>query len=220
MKKKINGGISNMNNNNNNNNINSNITEEYSLPKLLYAYDALEPYYDQQTLEIHYTKHHAGYVNGLNNALAKLKEARENGNYALIKHWERELAFHGAGHTLHSLFWENLRPGKADNKPTGKILKALEGAFGSWENFTAQFKAAAIAVEGSGWGMLAKDSTGKLQILTIENHQKLFLPGMVPLLVCDVWEHAYYLKYQNKRGEWLDNFFKLIDWDDVAERLI
>lgn len=201
----------------------ANINEGYSLPKLPYAYDALEPYYDKQTLEIHHTKHHAGYVNGLNNALVKLKEARESNNFTLIKHWERELAFHGAGHALHSFFWKNMRPGKENNKPTGKMLKAIEESFGSWELFLAQFKAATLNIEGSGWGMLVQEqeenSGNKLHILTVENHQKLLVPGVIPLLVCDVWEHAYYLKYQNKRAEWIDNFVKLINWDDVAKRM-
>lgn len=194
------------------------MTEQFVLPKLPYAYDALEPYYDQQTVEIHHTKHHAGYVTGLNNAVAKLGEARESSNLTLVKHWERELAFHGAGHALHCLFWENMHPGKEDNKATGELLAALEKSFGSWEKFIAQFKAATVAVEGSGWGVLAADGHGHLHIFQVEKHQDCFVPGLTPLLVCDVWEHAYYLKYQNRRAEWVDNFVKLINWEDVASR--
>ncbi len=191
---------------------------EFTLPKLPYAYDALEPYYDKETLEIHHTKHHAGYVKGLNNAMAKLAESREIGDYSLIKHWEREQAFHGAGHLLHSLFWENMRPGSEGNKASGDLLTAIEKNFGSWDAFVAQFKAATAAVEGSGWGVLAKCPHGSLHIMSVENHQKVFVPGFKPIMVCDVWEHAYYLKYQNKRGEWIDNFMKLINWDKVAEK--
>ena len=191
---------------------------EFELKKLPYAYDALEPYYDKETLEIHHGKHHAGYVKGLNNAMKKLAEARETGDYSLIKHWEREQAFHGAGHFLHSLFWENMGPGTEDNKASGELLEAIEKNFGSWEAFEKQFKAATAAVEGSGWGVLASCPHGSLHIFAVENHQKVLVPGLEPIMVCDVWEHAYYLKYQNKRGEWIDNFFKLINWNKVAEK--
>jgi superoxide dismutase, Fe-Mn family len=193
---------------------------EYTLPQLPYDYDELEPFYDKETLEIHHTKHHAGYVKGLNNALTKLSEARESGDLTLIKHWERELAFHGAGHTLHSLFWENMRRIQEDNKPEGNLLQAINDSFGSFEAFTNHFISATSGVEGSGWGVLAKNSEGKLRIFAVENHQKVFIPGFVPILVCDVWEHAYYLKYQNKRKEWVQNFMKLINWKKVSERFV
>tara|TARA_Y100000310_G_scaffold42264_2_gene39558 strand:- start:167 stop:754 length:588 start_codon:yes stop_codon:yes gene_type:complete len=190
----------------------------YELPKLDYEYGALEPYYDKETLEIHHTKHHAGYVKGLNNAEEKLKQARESGDNSLVKHWERELAFHGAGHILHSLFWKNMRSGKEDNKPEGKLLEAIEAQFKSYETFEAQFKSATSSVEGSGWGALAVDEQNNLKVFAIENHQKSFIPGYKILLVCDVWEHAYYLKYQNKRPEWIDNFMKIVDWEQVSVR--
>jgi superoxide dismutase, Fe-Mn family len=192
--------------------------EEFTLPELGYAYDALEPFYDKETLTLHHTKHHAGYVKSLNNAMQKLHEIRETGDTSVIKHWEKEMAFFGAGHWLHTMFWENMRPGKEDNKAEGAILEALEKSFGSWDKFLLQFKAATAAVEGSGWGVLAKDPKGGLHIFSVENHHKVWVPGLVPILVCDVWEHAYYLKYQNRRGEWIDNFVKLINWDDVAKR--
>ena len=185
--------------------------KEFTLPELPYAYDALEPHYDKETVTIHHDKHHAGYVKGLNNAMKKLAEARETSDYSLIKHWEREQAFHGAGHHLHTLFWENMRPGKEDNKASGELLEAIEKNFGSWEAFEKQFKAATAAVEGSGWGVLATCPDGSF-------HQKVLVPGLQPIMVCDVWEHAYYLKYQNKRGEWIDNFWKICNWDNVAEK--
>ncbi len=191
---------------------------EYKLPELSYGYDALEPYYDKETLELHHTKHHAGYVAGLNNAVAKLEEARESGDYSLVKHWEKELAFHGAGHYLHSLFWENLRPGSEENKATGAVSEAIEEAFGSFDKFKEQFLKVTLAVEGSGWGVLARGPDEDLKIFSVENHQKVFIPGYKILLVCDVWEHAYYLKYQNRRAEWIDNFFKIVNWEEVEKR--
>jgi len=192
--------------------------EQIKLPELPYAYNALEPYYDAQTIEIHHSKHHAGYVSGLNNAFQQLQQARESRDYTLVKHWEREFAFHGSGHKLHTLFWKNMRPGDENNKAKGILLTQIENNFESWDKFVEQFKAATVSVEGSGWGVLAKCHHGKLHILALENHQNHLVPGMIPLLVCDVWEHAYYLKYQNRRAEWVDNFMKLIDWNEVTRR--
>ena len=191
---------------------------EFTLPELPYAYDALEPHYDKETLEIHHSKHHAGYVKGLNNAMAKLAAARESGDYSLIKHWEREQAFHGAGHLLHSMFWENMRPGSEDNKASGELLTAIEQWFGSWDAFVAQFTAATCAVEGSGWGVLAACPHGSLHIFAVEHHQKVWVQGLRPIMVCDVWEHSYYLKWQNRRKDYVENFFNIINWDEVSKR--
>ncbi len=191
----------------------------HELPPLPYDYNALEPHIDEQTMRLHHDKHHLGYVNGLNNAEAKLAEAREKGEYALVKHWEREAAFHGAGHFLHCIFWENMGP-KAGGKPSGKLADAINSKFGSYEKFLAHFKAAGAAVEGSGWVLLVKNTmTNALEILTAEKHQDLTQWVVTPLLVCDVWEHAYYLKYQNNRGSYLEAFCNVINWDDVAKRL-
>jgi len=193
---------------------------EYVLPPLPYDYSALEPYYDEETVRLHHDKHHAGYVAGLNAALKKLAEARASGDFAAIKHLSREVAFHGSGHLLHTLFWSNMKPG-GGGKPTGKLLDAIEGSFGSFDAFIAQFKAATKAVEGSGWGVLAQEmASGKLFVLTAEKHQNLTTWGAKPILVCDVWEHAYYLKYKNDRGAFVDAFCEhLVNWDDVAKRL-
>ena len=191
----------------------------YELPKLEYEYDALEPYYDKETVELHHSKHHAGYVAGLNNAVTKLEEARNSGDYSLVKHWEKELAFHGAGHALHTLFWENLMPGSEENKPAGAIFEAIEETFGSFDKFREEFSKVTLAVEGSGWGVLAKGPDGDLKIFSVENHQKVFIPGYKILLVCDVWEHAYYLKYQDRRADWIKNFFKILNWDALEKRL-
>jgi len=193
----------------------------HELPPLPYAYDALEPYIDEQTMRLHHDVHHNGYVKGLNNAEAKLAAARAEGDFALIKHWEREAAFHGSGHILHSLFWLNMAPAGngGGGVPSGSLATQIEQDFGSFEAFKAQFVAASTAVEGSGWGILAWQPAGKrLVILTAEKHQNLTQWGVTPLLVLDVWEHAYYLKYQNRRGEYVKNFFHIINWADVAER--
>lgn len=190
----------------------------HELPPLDYAYNALEPHIDEQTMKLHHDIHHAAYVKGLNTAEAKLAEAREKGDFALVKHWSRELAFHGAGHFLHCVFWKNMGPG-GGGKPGGKLLQQIERDFSSFENFVAQFKAAAAAVEGSGWALLVKnEAVHKLEILTAEKHQNLSQWVTTPILALDVWEHAYYLKYQNRRPEYVEAFFKVINWGDVERR--
>lgn len=190
----------------------------HELPPLDYPYNALEPHIDAETMRLHHDLHHGAYVAGLNNAEAKLAEARETNNYALVKHWARELAFHGAGHFLHCVFWKNMSP-KGGGKPEGALLVQLEKDFQKYENFVAQFKAAATAVEGSGWALLVKNHVvQKLEILTAEKHQNLTQWVVEPLLVLDVWEHAYYLKYQNKRAAYVDAFMNVINWKDIAAR--
>ena len=155
---------------------------------------------------------------GLNNAETKLAEAREKKDFALVKHWERELAFHGAGHFLHVIFWENIGP-NCGGEPSGKLADAIVSKFGSYETFLAQFKAAGTAVEGSGWVLLVKNIvTKQLEILTAEKHQNLSQWVTTPILACDVWEHAYYLKYQNNRAAYLEAFIKVINWNNVSER--
>jgi Fe-Mn family superoxide dismutase len=192
----------------------------HELAPLPYAYDALEPYIDEQTMHLHHDIHHKAYVDGLNNAEAKLADARKSGDFALVKHWSREAAFHGSGHLLHSIFWPNMiAASMAKPAPDGDLAKAIDRDFGGFDAFKAQFTAASIAVEGSGWGILAyRPADGSLVILTAEKHQNLTQWGVVPLLVLDVWEHAYYLKYQNRRAEYVKNFFNIINWDDVAAR--
>ncbi len=191
---------------------------KYQLPELPYAYNALEPYYDEQTVKLHHDAHHKSYVDGLNNAVAKLAEAREKGDFSLVKHWERELAFHGSGHILHTLFWEGMKP-DGGGPATGKIAELIDRDFGGFEDFKKQFSAAAVAVEGSGWALLCcNPAFGKLEILTAEKHQDLTIWGVVPILALDVWEHAYYLKYQNKRAAWVEAWWNLVDWDGVNGR--
>jgi Fe-Mn family superoxide dismutase len=190
----------------------------YSLPELPYAYNALEPHYDEQTVRIHHDMHHKAYVDGLNNALSKLAQARDNADYALIKHWEKELAFQGSGHVLHTLFWENMTPQGSDS-PSGNLLQQIEQDFGGFEAFQKQFSAAAGAVEGSGWAVLGwQPQLGQLLITQVEKHQDLTVWGIVPLLILDVWEHAYYLKYQNRRAEWIKAWWNIVNWEVVAQR--
>jgi Fe-Mn family superoxide dismutase len=190
----------------------------HELPPLPYDYAALEPHIDEQTMKLHHDKHHLAYVNGLNNAEAKLAEARQKNDFSLVKHWEREAAFHGAGHFLHCIFWENMTP-NGGGEPSGALADAIKKSFGGFAQFMGQFKAAGTAVEGSGWVLLVKNNmTSNLDILTAEKHQDLSQWVVTPLLVCDVWEHAYYLKYQNNRAAYLEGFTNLINWKDVAKR--
>lgn len=191
---------------------------EYKLPPLPYDYDALEPLYEEQTLRIHHDKHHAGYVRGLNSTLEQLGQARKNGDYSSIKALSRNLAFHGSGHVLHALFWNSMSPDKPEMPDS--LSKAMTKSFGSVDAAKKQFAAATKAVEASGWGVLAYEPMADtLLFFQAEKHQNLTMWNVTPLLVCDVWEHAYYLQYANNRGEWVDNFFKMANWPFAAKRL-
>lgn len=196
---------------------------EYALPALPYAHDALEPHLDAQTMEIHHSKHHAGYVKGLNTALAKLAEIRAGaGDASLIKHWSRELSFHGAGHVNHSIFWVTMAPTSSGggSEPTGTLAEAINRDFGSFTAFSTHFQAAANAVEGSGWAWLVHEPTAdRLLVLQGEKQQDMMLTGSTPLLGVDVWEHAYYLRYQNKRADYVKAFMNVINWSRVSRHL-
>jgi Fe-Mn family superoxide dismutase len=191
---------------------------QYKLPPLPYGYDSLAPLYEERTLRIHHDKHHAAYVNGLNATLAKLTAARNSGDFEAITALSRNLAFHGSGHVMHCLFWHSMTPGGAEAPDS--LAASMKESFGSVEAAKKQFAAATKAVEGGGWGVLAYEPiAGRLVILQSEKHQDLTIWGAVPLLVCDVWEHAYYLQYANDRASWVDNFLKLADWTFAAKRL-
>lgn len=191
---------------------------KHTLPPLPYAYDALEPYIDEETMRLHHDNHHKSYVEGLNKAEIELKKARENNNFALIKHWERELAFNGAGHYLHTIFWNNMIP---TSKIEGPILKEIDKSFGSFDNFKKQFSAAAEKVEGSGWAALVwSPRARRLEILQFEKHQNLSQQDIIPLLVLDVWEHAYYLKYKDKRKNYIDAWWNIVNWENVNKRYL
>jgi len=194
--------------------------EEYKLPDLPYAYNALEPYIDEATMKLHHDKHHAAYVNGFNAALKKLEEARAKGDFASVQALSKLAAFHGSGHVMHSIFWEVMCPKEKSAEPkSGALSDAITASFGSLEAFKKHFSEAAKAVEGSGWAVLAYEPIGKrLLVLQAENHQKLTVQGSVPLLVLDVWEHAYYLKYQNNRGSYVDAWWNVVNWAEVEKR--
>ncbi|MDO8340030.1 MAG: superoxide dismutase [Candidatus Burarchaeum sp.] len=191
----------------------------YVLPDLPYAYNALEPYMDEATVRLHHDKHHAAYVAGANSALAKLDDARKSGNFDSIRALSTALSFHASGHALHSLFWTVMCPHSESKEPTsGAFLEQVNKDFGSLELLKKQLSAASKAVEGSGWGMLAWEPMAKkLIVLQVENHQKLMVQGAVPMFVLDVWEHAYYIKYQNKRADYVDNFWNIVKWREVEK---
>lgn len=195
-----------------------NANGEYELPPLPYAYDALEPYIDETTMRLHHDKHHAGYVKGLNKAHKKVIESLDSSDFSLIKHWERELAFHGAGHFLHSIFWKNMGP--TQSKPSKTLQQYINKSFGSFDRFINLYINATKSVEGSGWGILAYEPNGDtLVVLQAEKHQNQTQWLTIPLLVCDVWEHAYYLKYQNKRADYVKGFLEVVNWEDVSNNL-
>ncbi|WP_019393532.1 superoxide dismutase [Priestia filamentosa] len=190
----------------------------HTLPPLPYPYEALEPYIDRETMRLHHDKHHQTYVDGLNKAEKEMKKARSSGDFTLIAHWEREAAFHGAGHYLHTLFWNVMSP-NGGGKPRGEIRKAIDSTFGGFERFKQQFTEAANKVEGSGWGVLVwAPRAHRVEILQAEKHQNLSQYDVIPLLALDVWEHSYYLKYQNDRKKYIENWWNVVNWAHVEER--
>ncbi len=191
---------------------------KYVLPDLKYAYDALEPHIDAQTMELHHSRHHQAYVNGLNTANERLAEARESDDFSIVKHWSRELAFHGGGHFLHALFWKTMSPNGGGEPSDRSLRNVINRSFGSYDGFKRHFIAASNAVEGSGWGMLSYEpNSGKLVIHQAERQSDLTQWVSRPILGVDVWEHAYYLNYQNRRGDYVNAFFNVINWNAVAE---
>ena len=194
---------------------------EHTLPPLRYAYDALEPIIDAETLKIHHDKHHKKYVDELNRAELALAAARHAGDFSQIKCLEDAIAFNGSGHILHSIYWTIMCPPGSGKSPGTNTTRLIEWYFGSFSSFKAQLTAATKAVEGSGWGILVYNPAFcRLEILQAEKHQNLTQWGAIPILVCDVWEHAYYLKYKNVRDEYVDAWWQLVDWDEVELRLM
>ncbi|MBD0383546.1 Fe-Mn family superoxide dismutase [Paenibacillus sedimenti] len=192
----------------------------HTLPPLPYAYDALEPYIDEATMRLHHDKHHQSYVDGLNKAEKMMEQARKSGDFDLIKHWEREAAFNGAGHYLHTIFWNVMAP-KMGGKPTGPIAAQIDRDFGGFDAFKKHFSAAADKVEGGGWAILVwSPRSHRLEILQAEKHQNLSQWDVIPLLVLDVWEHAYYLKYKNERPKYIDAWWNVVNWPHVNERFM
>lgn len=191
---------------------------KHKLPPLPYEYNALEPTISEEIMTLHHTKHHQSYVNGLNKAEKKLEQARKDGDFSMIKHWSRELAFHGSGHYLHTIFWNSMSP-KGGGKPGKALLKEIEKYFGSFEAFKKQFTEAAKQVEGVGWAILVWSPRSRhLEILQSERHMILTQWDTIPLLVLDVWEHAYYLQYKNNRADYIENWWGIVNWNNVDER--
>jgi Fe-Mn family superoxide dismutase len=191
---------------------------EYILPDLSYDPGALEPHLSGQIVELHHAKHHAAYVKGANTALEKLAEARASGKYDPIVGLEKSLAFNLGGHVLHSMYWANLSP-DGGGKPVGELAAAIDDGFGSFDAFQAHFTQAATLVQGSGWGILSWEPVGRRLIVEqLEDHHENTTLGAVPLLAIDAWEHAYYLQYQNRKPEYLEAIWNVVNWGDVARR--
>jgi Fe-Mn family superoxide dismutase len=194
-------------------------TMAHELPPLPYDYDALEPYYSKEILTLHHDKHHATYVNGLNAAEEKVRQMAQSEDFGAVHGTMDNLAFNGSGHILHSIFWTNMKP-NGGGEPTGELAEAIKKHFGSYDAFKNLFLAASNQVQGSGWGILAyRKMDDALVVLAAEKHENLAQWGVEPILVLDVWEHAYYLQYQNRRPDWTRAFMEhLVNWDNVAER--
>ncbi|QBJ96656.1 superoxide dismutase [Rhodococcus sp. ABRD24] len=191
----------------------------YTLPELPYDYAALEPHISGKIMALHHDKHHAAYVAGANTALDKLAELREADALApVVNLHEKNLAFHLGGHTNHSVFWNNLSPDGGD-KPEGELAAAIDDQFGSFDAFRSHFSANANAIQGSGWSILAWDSIGQRMIIVqLYDQQGNISIGLTPLLMLDMWEHAFYLDYQNVKGDYVNAFWNIVNWNDVATR--
>ena len=190
----------------------------YTLPDLRYDFGALEPHISGKIMELHHDKHHAAYVKGANDALAKLDEARDKEDFTRLGALEKSLAFNLSGHVLHSLFWQNLTP-KGGGEPEGELAQAIANDFGSFAKMKRQLTEAASTIMGSGWGGLVWEPlAGKLLTTQIYDHQSNLAQGGVPILVLDAWEHAYYLQYQNKKTDFFAAIWSVWNWEDVAER--
>jgi len=198
----------------------------YSLPQLPYPYDALEPYIDKMTMEIHHTKHHQGYINNLNSALEKypefhnleLEEILKNLNQ-LTEEIKTAVRNNGGGHYNHTLFWEIMKP-NGGGEPGGRLKEEIEKNFGSFEEFKKLFSETAIKHFGSGWAWLVITSDKKLKVYSMLNQDSPLMNGDIPIMGLDVWEHAYYLKYQNRRAEYVEAWWHVVNWDKIEENLL
>ena len=195
------------------------MAQKYVLPELDYDYSALEPFIAGEIMELHHDKHHAGYVSGANAALEALEEARKAGNAEdKIATISKNLAFNLGGHINHSLFWKNLAP-KQDGRPE-ELAAAIDEDFGSFEQFQKEFNAAATSIQGSGWAVLAWDMLSqRLVIQQVTNgHQDNHALTLIPLLLLDMWEHAFYLQYKNVKGDYVKAFWNVVNWEEVQKR--
>lgn len=190
-------------------------------PELPYDFNALEPVISAEIMELHYTKHHAGYVKKLNSALEQYFEANQKWDLERMIALQNAINFNGGGHINHSIFWTNLAPegNGGGGEPTGELAISINKEFGSFEKFVEVFNAKTAAVQGSGWGWLGYNKEkGEVEIATCQNQDPLSTKGLVPLLGVDVWEHAYYLQYKNLRPDYLKNIWRIVNWNNVTER--
>ncbi len=202
--------------------------EKYILPEIPFAYDALEPYIDSKTMEIHHTKHHQKYTDCMNDALEKLPQEFQNNDIIEIllninnipSPIKNILNFNGGGYDNHKLFWNNMKP-NGDIEPGGTLADEITKSFGSFDEFKTYFSKNTVAIQGSGWGWLVFNPTlKKTEFRSMQNQTSPRTEGLVPLLGLDVWEHAYYLKYQNKRPDYISAWWNIINWDEVEKRLL
>jgi len=191
---------------------------DYTLPDLPYDYSALEPHISGTIMQLHHDKHHQTYVAGANTALEQLAEAREKNALGPVNLYQKNLSFNLAGHVNHSVFWPNMSPDGGD-KPTGELAAAIAEHFGSFDGFRAHFTAAALGIQGSGWSILAWDSLGqKLLVVQLYDHQGNLPVGLIPLLLLDMWEHAFYLDYRNVKADYVAAWWNIANWADVQKR--
>lgn len=194
--------------------------ETYHLPELGYDLDALEPAYSAELLELHHGKHHKAYVDGANQTRIDLSEARKEGDFDKLNQLQKNLAFNVSGHVLHSIFWRNMAPGGEDVSQFDGLDQEITRAFGDRDALRGQFLAAGTGIQGSGWSALSWDPiSGSLMVEQVYDHQGNIGNGTLPLLVMDMWEHAFYLQYRNEKNRWAKAFWDLINWQDVAARL-
>lgn len=191
---------------------------EYTLPDLSYDYGALEPHVSGQIMELHHSKHHQTYVTALNGVVGQLAEARAGGSFGAIVGLEKTLAFNLGGHVNHSIFWQNLSADGGD-KPTGDLASAIDNEFGSFDAFQAHFTAAATTIQGSGWAILGWDTLGSRLLIHQLYDQQANLPaGQIPLVMLDMWEHAFYLQYKNVKPEYVKAWWNVVNWTDAQAR--
>jgi Fe-Mn family superoxide dismutase len=191
---------------------------QYTLPELPYGYRDLEPTYSSEMLELHHDKHHRAYVDGVEKALAALADVRDSRDYGKINQLQKDLAFNLSGHVLHSIFWCNMSP-DGGSSPSGGLANAIDEAFGGTDALREQLSQAATGIQGSGWGALCfEPMSGRLIVEQIYDHQSNLSNASIPLLVLDMWEHAYYLQYKNDKSQWVEGFWDLVDWTDVGRR--
>jgi superoxide dismutase, Fe-Mn family len=190
----------------------------YALPELPYDYGALEPYIDERIMELHHGEHHQAYVDGANDALDTFEEMRSDGEFEDIKAAKRDFSFNFSGHINHTIFWQNMSP-DGGGEPNGELGAAIDEGFGSFEAFREEFTAAAENVEGDGWAMLFYEPVADLLFVgQVESQNGLAHQGSIPILTLDVWEHAYYLQYENERASYVEEWWNVVDWDDVCRR--